>query len=74
MALPRQSRAAAGPLDEGSQEGASPEGLSGAELPADGRGEGNLLAEMSESCLKLHFHHREMMGQFPSGPLLIGFV
>lgn len=74
VALPRHSRAAAAPLDEGSQEGASLEGLSGAEPPADRRREGNVLAEMPESCLKLHFHRREMMGPFPSGPFLIGFV
>lgn len=74
VALPRHSRAATAPPDEGRQEEASPEGLSGAEPPAGRRGEGNVLAKMPESCLKLHFHHREMMGPFPSRPLLIGFV
>lgn len=40
-----------------------------------------MLVKTPKSCLKLHFHHcimegnsREMMGPFPSGIWLIGFV
>lgn len=55
--------------------------LGGAESTAGLRGVGNVLVKIPESCLKLQFHHcimegnsREIMGPFPSGIWLIGFV
>lgn len=83
VALPGHGRAAMAPLSEGKARG-SPAGrawgpLGRAEPPDDLRVAGNVLVR--ESCLKLHFHHcvmegnnREMMGPFPSGIWLIGFV